>query len=57
MHEMKGDEVPSDFSIFPNGIYKISIGIADGKDKPKNTASITFFYEKRLHLKNFVLTV
>lgn len=45
------------WTIFPNGIYKMTLEIADGKEKPKNTASINVFYEKRIYTRNFEDTV
>lgn len=47
------DRSVTDFRIFPNGIYKLILAIADHKEFPKNTASVTLFYESRFRSKNF----
>lgn len=43
----------SNFNIFPNGIYKWSFAIFDAKEKPANFISFDFFFESKIHSKNF----
>lgn len=43
----------SDFRIFPNGIYKVTLTAADHPSQPFNAITVSLYIESRIFNKNF----